>query len=165
MILKPFLDKIPQVHNQTFVAENATLIGEVVIGCGSSVWYGSVLRGDVGSITIGKCSNIQDLSVIHASSGKSRVWVGDYVTVGHRAILHGCNLHDYVLVGMGSIVMDNVEVGEGAIIAAGAVVLENTIIPPYTLWAGVPARQVKTLDSIKTKQNAILSAEHYSQYH
>ena len=129
----------PQIGEDCFLAVNATIVGDVVLGKGCSIWFNSVLRGDVNSIRIGNNVNIQDGSVLHTLYQKSTIEIGDNVSVGHNVTLHGCHIRDYALIGMGSVVMDDVVVGEGAIVAAGSVVLSKTIIEPYTLWAGVPA--------------------------
>ena len=133
----------PQIGEDCFLAVNATIVGDVVLGKGCSIWFNSVLRGDVNSIRIGNNVNIQDGSVLHTLYQKSTIEIGDNVSVGHNVTLHGCHVRDYALIGMGSVVMDDVVVGEGAIVAAGSVVLSKTIIEPYTLWAGVPAKLVK----------------------
>jgi carbonic anhydrase/acetyltransferase-like protein (isoleucine patch superfamily) len=132
-------DSTPQIADDAFVASNAVVAGKVTLGAKSSVWYGCVLRAEVEPITIGRSSNIQDLSVVHTDPG-SPVVVGARVTVGHRVVLHGCTLEDDVLIGMGAVVMNGAVVGAGAVIAAGAVVTTGTIVPPGTLAAGVPAK-------------------------
>ena len=127
-----------------FIAPGATLIGRVEIGdCVASVWFGSVLRGDVGEITIGARTNIQDLTMVHMTRGISDAHVGDDVTVGHRVILHGCVIGHRTLVGMGSILLDNVEVGEECVIGAGSLLTARTIIPPRSLVLGSPAKVVR----------------------
>lgn len=154
----------PRIGKNVWIAENATIIGEVIIGDECSIWYNAVIRGDVGSITIGNGTNIQDGAILHTTTGKSIVKLGNNVTVGHGAIVHGCTTDDHVLIGMGSIVLDNAHVGEGAIVAAGAVVKENTKIPPATIWAGIPARQVKTLDRTRSMEQMKKMAEGYQKY-
>ena len=154
----------PLIGSNCWIAENATVIGEVVLGDECSIWYNAVLRGDVGKIEIGSHSNIQDGAIVHTTTGKSTVRLGNYVTVGHRAIVHGCSSDDYVLIGMGSIVLDNAHIGKGAIVAAGAVVKENTQIPAHTLWAGIPARQVKVLDPDTSIESMKAMAEGYANY-
>lgn len=139
----------PQIGEDCFLAVNATIVGDVVLGKGCSIWFNSVLRGDVNSIRIGNNVNIQDGSVLHTLYQKSTIEIGDNVSVGHNVTLHGCHIRDYALIGMGSVVMDDVVVGEGAIVAAGSVVLSKTIIEPYTLWAGVPAKLVKKVSPSK----------------
>jgi len=154
----------PQVGENVWVAENATIIGEVSIGDECSVWFNAVIRGDVGSIAIGRGTNIQDGAILHTTTGKSIVKLGNNVTVGHGAIVHGCTSDNNVLIGMGSIVLDNVHIGEGAIVAAGAVVKENTQIPAGTIWAGIPAKQVKVLDRELSKEQMKGMAEGYQKY-
>jgi carbonic anhydrase/acetyltransferase-like protein (isoleucine patch superfamily) len=156
-------NKTPHVGEGCFLAPSATLIGDVNIGSASSIWFNTVIRGDVASITIGNNSNIQDGTIIHGTYQKANTTIGNYVSVGHRALVHGCTLEDFVLVGMGAIVMDHAVVQQGAFIAAGAVVLENTVVEKDSLYAGVPARKIKTLDtSHREKMQRI--ANNYSLY-
>ena len=135
----------PKIASDSFIAETAVVIGDVEIGLESSIWFGAVLRGDINKITIGRCTSIQDNCTIHVDSDKPTI-VGDNVTVGHNAVLHGCKIGNSVLIGMGAIVLDGAEIGDGAIVAAGAVVLEGKSVPSKTLVAGVPAKPVKELD-------------------
>ncbi len=151
----------PFIGKGTWLAPNATVVGDVHIGAECSIWYQAVLRGDVGRILIGDRTNIQDGAILHSTTDKSTVTIGDSVTVGHKAIVHGCTIEDRVLIGMGAIVLDNAVIETGAIVAAGAVVLENTRVPSGTIWAGVPARQVKTLDINAAKEDIALMAEGY----
>lgn len=130
---------LPRVAESAFVAASADLIGEVEIAEDASIWYQVVLRGDIGPIRVGRHTNIQDGSVLHSITGVP-VDVGEWVTVGHRAILHGCTVEDRCLIGMGAIVLNRARVGAGSIVAAGALVLEDTVIPPGSLYVGVPAR-------------------------
>ena len=129
-----------------YLAENATVIGDVQIGCDCSVWFSSVIRGDVNSIRIGNRVNIQDGAIIHCTYKKFATILGDNISVGHNAIVHGCTIHDNVLVGMGAIVMDGVVVENNSIIAAGAVVLEGTHIKSGSIYAGIPAEEIKQLN-------------------
>lgn len=138
----PYDGVVPTIAADAFVAPGAVLSGSVTLGAGSSVWFGCVLRGDEQAIRVGERSNIQDLSVIHTSRGGWDAEVGADVTVGHRVVLHGCRIHDRVLVGIGAVVLDGVEVESGAVIAAGAVVAPGTKVGAGELWAGVPARRV-----------------------
>lgn len=131
----------PSFGNDCFIAPNATIVGDVVMGNQCSVWFNAVIRGDVNSIILGNKVNIQDGVVIHCTFEKTKTILGNNVSVGHLAILHGCSIDDNVLVGMGAIVMDNVHIGSNSIIAAGAVVLENTIIEAGSIYAGVPAKK------------------------
>jgi len=154
----------PRLGNNVWIAENATIIGNVTLGDDCSVWFNAVIRGDVGAISIGNGTNIQDGAILHTTTGKSIVKLGEHVTVGHGAIVHGCTSDNNVLIGMGSIVLDNAHIGEGAIVAAGAVVKENTQIPPGTIWAGIPAKQVKILDRDLSKAQMKDMAEGYQKY-
>lgn len=135
----------PKFGNDCFLAPNATIVGDVVMGDNCSVWFNAVVRGDVNSIRMGNKVNIQDGAVIHATYQKTKVNIGNNVSIGHNAIIHGCTLHDNVLIGMGSIVMDNAIVHSNTIIAAGAVVLENTVCEAGSIYAGVPAKKVKDI--------------------
>lgn len=134
---------LPTLGKDVFVAPTASIIGKVLIGDQSSIWFGAVLRGDVGSITIGARSNIQDLSMLHMTGGISDCRVGDDVTVGHGVLLHGCDVGDRCLVGMGSILLDNARVGEECVIGAGSLLTAGTIIPPRSLVFGRPAKVVR----------------------
>lgn len=144
-LLLPINGIAPAFGKDCFLAPNATITGEVVMGDECSVWFNAVIRGDVNSITIGNRVNIQDHAVVHCTYQKAKTVIGNDVSIGHAAIVHGCTLHDHVLIGMGAIVMDHAIIGEGAMIAAGAVVLENTIVEPGSIWAGVPAKKVKQM--------------------
>lgn len=154
----------PKIGDNCFLAENATVVGDVIMGEGCSIWFNAVLRGDVNSIRIGNHVNIQDGSVLHTLYQKSVVEIGDYVSVGHNVTIHGAKINDYALIGMGATVLDHAEVGEGAIVAAGALVLSNTKIPPYTLWAGVPAKQVKEVAPEQTNEMNKKIAHNYAMY-
>ncbi|MEO6302227.1 MAG: gamma carbonic anhydrase family protein [Bacteroidia bacterium] len=135
----------PQLGENCFVAPNATIVGDVVMGNDCSVWFNAVVRGDVNSIRIGNKVNIQDGAVLHCTYQKTKVSLGNNVSIGHNAIVHGCTVHDNVLIGMGAIVMDNCEIGSNTIIAAGAVVTEGTVVPSGCIFAGVPAKKVKDI--------------------
>ena len=154
----------PSFGSDCFLAENATIVGDVTMGDECSVWFSAVVRGDVNSIRIGDKVNIQDGAVIHGTYEKASTTIGDRVSIGHNALVHGCTLHSDVLVGMGAIVMDNAEVGSGSIIAAGAVVLANTKIEPGSLWAGVPAKKVKDVSEELTKGEIERIANNYKLY-
>lgn len=154
----------PQWGENCYFAENATVVGDVIMGEGCSVWFNAVLRGDVNSIRIGNHVNIQDGSVLHTLYEKSVVTIGDYVSIGHNVNVHGADIHDYALIGMGATLLDYAEIGEGAIIAAGALVLSNTIVPPYTLWAGVPAKYIKDVEPEKTNEMNRKIAHNYAMY-
>lgn len=154
----------PKMGESCYLAENATIIGDVIMGDDCSVWFQAVVRGDVNSIRIGNKVNIQDGAVIHATYLRAATTIGNSVSIGHRAIVHGCTLHDNVLVGMGAIVMDHAIVEENVLIAAGAVVLENSRLESGYIYAGVPARKVKAL-SIETFNDTITRiANAYSTY-
>ena len=144
-LIKPINGIQPQFGENCFIAENATIIGDVIMGNECSVWFSAIIRGDVNSIRIGNKVNIQDGAVIHCTYQKTKTVLGNNVSVGHNAIVHGCTVHDNVLIGMGAIVMDNCEIGSNTIIAAGAVVLENTKIESGCIYAGVPAKKVKDI--------------------
>src|ERR1700722_15105412 len=135
----------PVFGNNCYLAENATVVGEVTMGDDCSVWFNAVVRGDVNFIKIGNKVNIQDGAIIHCTYQKTGTTIGNNVSIGHNAIVHGCTLHDNVLIGMGAIVMDNAEVGSNSIIAAGAVVLEGTKVETGSIYAGVPAQKVKEI--------------------
>ena len=135
----------PVMGNNCFIAPNATIAGEVIMGDDCSVWFNAVLRGDVNFIKMGNKVNVQDGAIIHCTYQKYGTTIGNNVSIGHNAIVHGCVIDDNVLIGMGAIVMDNCHVGSNSIIAAGAVVLENTTIEPGTIYAGVPAKKVKDI--------------------
>lgn len=154
----------PQFGEDCFLADNATVVGDVIMGNGCSVWFNAVLRGDVNPIRIGNHVNIQDGCVLHTLYQESVVEIGDYVTVGHNAIIHGAKVDDYALIGMGATILDYAEVGKGAIVAAGALVLSNTKIEPYTLWAGVPAKFIKKVEPEQTHEMNEKIAHGYAMY-
>lgn len=141
-LIKELLGKKPTFGNDCFLAETAVIIGDVTMGSRCSIWYNAVLRGDVHFIKIGDQVNIQDNAMIHCTYQKSPTTIGNYVSIGHNAIVHGCTLHDKVLIGMGAIVMDDCVVESNAIVAAGAVVTQKTHIQEGELWAGVPAKKI-----------------------
>ncbi|MBK7882728.1 MAG: gamma carbonic anhydrase family protein [Chitinophagaceae bacterium] len=144
-VILPVKNIMPAMGTNCFIAPNATIVGDVIMGDDCSIWFNAVIRGDVNSIRIGNKVNVQDGAVIHCSYEKSKAIIGHNVSIGHNAIVHGCVIHDNVLVGMGAIIMDNAQVGSNSIIAAGAVVLENTVIEPGSIYAGVPAKKVKNV--------------------
>lgn len=154
----------PKIGENCFIADGAFIIGDVTIGHDSSVWFNAVIRGDVNSIEIGNNSNIQDGCVLHTQYKVSQIKIGNYVSVGHNATLHGVVVHDYALIGMGSVLLDNVEVGEGAIVAAGSIVLKGTKIEPYSLYGGYPAKFIKKIDPKQTYAMNQTTAEHYASY-
>ena len=163
-IIKTLNGVTPELGEDCFVAENATLIGRIKAGANCSFWFGSVLRGDVNDLILGDRVNIQDGAVVHGTFEKSATKIGNDVTVGHNAIVHGCTVEDNVLIGMGAIVMDNAVVPSGTIVAAGAVVLENQILEPNSIYAGTPAKKVKTLDSEKVQESLKDVAAKYVMY-
>lgn len=154
----------PEIGEGCFLADNATIVGDTKIGEGCSIWFNAVLRGDVNSIRIGNHVNIQDCSVLHTLYQKSTIEIGDYVSVGHNVTIHGAHIRDYALIGMGSTLLDDVEVGEGAIVAAGALVLKNTKIGPYEIWGGVPAKFLKKADPEQTAEINRKIAHNYAMY-
>lgn len=154
----------PQIGEDCYLAENATIVGDVVMGKQCSVWFNAVLRGDVNSIRIGDRVNIQDGSVLHTLYQKSVIEIGNDVSVGHNVTIHGASVKDGALIGMGSTLLDGAVVGEGAIVAAGALVLSNTVIEPGTLWAGVPAKFIKKVDPEQSKELNKKIANGYLMY-
>lgn len=144
-LIKPVLGKRPQFGTNCYLAENATIIGDVIMGNNCSIWFQAVVRGDVHAIRMGHKVNVQDGAIIHCTYKKAPTHIGNNVSIGHRAIVHGCHLHDNVLVGMGAIVMDHAVVQENVLIAAGAVVLENSHLESGYIYAGVPAKKIKEL--------------------
>ncbi|WP_445452967.1 gamma carbonic anhydrase family protein [Flavobacterium sp. 25HG05S-40] len=146
MIIKAVNGKSPLIPEDCYVAENATIVGDVTLGASCSVWFNAVIRGDVHYIKIGNKVNIQDGAIIHCTYQKHPTEIGNNVSIGHNAIVHGCKIHDNVLIGMGAIVMDNCVVESNSIVAAGAVVTQNTVIESGTIYAGVPAKKVKNID-------------------
>lgn len=159
-LILPYRNMLPQIADDVFVAENATIIGDVKIGAQSAVWYGCVLRGDVNNIIIGARTNIQDGTVIHVSSYSQGTYVGDDVTVGHMALLHACTVGNRVLVGMQACVMDDAQIGDDVIIAAGALVTPGKKIPSGQLWAGRPARYVRDLNEDDLKMLKISASKY-----
>ena len=154
----------PKIGADCFLAPNATIIGDVTMGDGCSVWFNAVLRGDVNTITIGNRVNIQDGSVLHTLYQKSTIEIGDDVSIGHNVVIHGAKIHPLALIGMGAVVMDDAVVGEGAIVAAGAVVLSRTQIGPNELWAGAPAKFVKMVDPAQSREINQKIAHNYLMY-
>jgi len=154
----------PKIGENCYLSETAAIIGDVIIGENCSIWFNSVLRGDVNSIRIGNNVNIQDGSVLHTLYEKSVVEIGDYVSVGHNVTIHGAKIEDYALIGMGATLLDHAVVGEGAIVAANSLVLANTIIEPHTIWAGVPAKFVKKVEPAQAKEINRKIAHNYEMY-
>lgn len=164
MLIKTVNGKTPIIPKDCFVAENATIIGDVSFGANCSVWFNAVIRGDVNKIRIGNKVNIQDGAVIHCTYQKHPTIIGNNVSIGHNAIVHGCVIKDNVLIGMGAIVMDNCIVESNAIIAAGAVVTQNTVVPSGTIFAGVPAKKVKDIDQSNFAGEIDRIANNYVMY-
>ena len=163
-LILPLRGKTPVIGKDTFLAENASIIGDVEMGSECSVWFNTVLRGDVNSIRIGDRVNIQDGSVLHTLFKKSTIEIGNDVSIGHNVTIHGAKIHDLALIGMGAVVMDDAEVGEGAIVSAGAVVLSRTKIGPNELWGGVPAKFIKMVDPAQSKEINQKIARNYLLY-
>ncbi|MBK8451394.1 MAG: gamma carbonic anhydrase family protein [Saprospiraceae bacterium] len=154
----------PVFGTACFLAENATIIGDVILGNNCSVWFQAIIRGDVHEIRIGNEVNIQDGAIIHGTYEKAGTYIGDRVSIGHRAIVHGCTIHSNVLVGMGSIILDQAIVNENVLIAAGAVVLEKSILESGFIYAGIPAKKVKALDPENFKFHIDRTAKNYQLY-
>jgi carbonic anhydrase/acetyltransferase-like protein (isoleucine patch superfamily) len=154
----------PQIGKNCYLAENATVVGDVVIGDDCSVWFNAVLRGDVNSIRIGNKVNIQDGAVLHTLYQKSVVEIGDNVSIAHNAVIHGAKICSNVLIGMGAIVMDHAVIGENSIIAAGAVVLSNTIVESGSIWGGNPAKKLKDIEPTQTAEMINKIANNYLMY-
>ena len=150
-MIRSFQGQLPRIHASCYVDVSAQVIGDVEIGENSSVWMNAVLRGDVNAIRVGANSNVQDCAVLHGQRHLYSVVVGDWVTIGHNATVHGCIVEDGVLVGIGVRVLNNCRIGEGALLAAGSVFPEGTVVPPHTLWAGVPAKQRRELTASDSK--------------
>jgi len=163
-LILPVEDKSPQWGNNCFIAPNATIVGDVIMGDDCSIWFNAVVRGDVNSIRIGNRVNIQDGAVIHCTYQKTKAIIGNSVSIGHNAIVHGCTVHDHVLIGMGAIVMDNAVVHSNTIIAAGAVVLEGTVCEGGAIYAGVPAKKVKDISPEKIEGEIDRIANNYLGY-
>lgn len=168
-IIKKVRGHEPRFGEKCFLADNAVVVGEVIMGNNCTVWFNAVVRGDVNSITIGDNTNIQDGAVIHGTYQKAKTVIGSNVSVAHNAVVHGCTIEDNVLIGMGAIVMDGTVVGTDSVIAAGAVVLPGTIIPPNSVFAGVPAKRMKDTGDemraviVRTARNYPMYAEWYRE--
>ncbi len=164
----PLIKKVrgidPQIGKGCYLADNATVIGDTVIGDYCSIWFNTVLRGDVNSIRIGNKVNIQDGAVLHCLYQKSVIEIGDNVSIGHNVIVHGAKISNNVLIGMGAIILDNAVIGENSIIAAGALVLAGTIVEPGSIWGGVPAKFIKKIEPGQTKEMIIRIADNYLMY-
>lgn len=163
-VILPVKGVMPVMGNNCFIAPNATVVGEVIMGDGCSVWFNTVLRGDVNFIRMGNKVNVQDGAIIHCTYQKFGTTIGNNVSIGHNAIVHGCVIDDNVLVGMGAIVMDNCHIGSNSIIAAGAVVLENTVVDPGSIYAGIPAKKVKDISQELIHGEINRIADNYVMY-
>lgn len=163
-LIKTVNNLTPKIGKNCFLADNATLVGDVVMGDNCSVWFNAVVRGDVHYIRIGRQVNIQDGAIIHCTYKTAPVNIGNFVSIAHNAIVHGCTIHDNVLIGMGAIVMDNVVVESNSIIAAGAVVSKNTIVKSGSVYAGVPAKKIKDIDRDLVEGEIKRIAESYTMY-
>lgn len=164
MIIKTINGKTPEIGEDCFIAENAVIVGEVSMGSQCSIWYNAVLRGDVHFIKLGNKVNVQDGAVIHATYKKSPTTIGNNVSIGHNALVHGCTIHDNVLIGMGSIVMDDCIVESNSIIAAGAVLTKGTHVPSGTIFAGMPAKKIKDISPELSAGEINRIAESYVMY-
>ncbi len=163
-IILPVEGKDPKWGEDCFIAANSTIVGDVTMGDQCSIWFNAVLRGDVNFIKMGDRVNVQDGAVIHCTYQKCGTTIGSEVSIGHNAIVHGCTLHDKVLIGMGAIVMDKAVVHSNSIVAAGAVVLENTIIQEGEVWAGIPAKKVKDISPELQEGEIKRIAQNYIKY-
>lgn len=163
-LIKPVKGILPTFGQNIFLADNATITGDVVMGDNCTVWFNAVIRGDVHSIRIGNNVNIQDGVIIHCTYRKSPTTIGNNVSIAHGAIVHGCTIGDNVLIGMGSIVMDDAVIEPNSIVAAGAVVSKGTVIPSGTVWAGVPAKKIKETDTALLEGEIMRIANSYNTY-
>ena len=164
MLIKSVLGKKPLWGRDCFFADTATVVGDVTIGDFCSIWFNTVIRGDVNKIRIGNNVNIQDGSVVHATYKKTSTLIGNHVSIGHNSIIHGSMIDDFVLVGMGSIVMDRSKISSNTIIAAGSVVKENTFVEPNSIYGGIPAKKIKDIDQSKSKKEIERIAKNYLIY-
>jgi carbonic anhydrase/acetyltransferase-like protein (isoleucine patch superfamily) len=163
-LIKSVRGFVPQYGKNCFFAENATIIGDVIMGNDCSIWFNTVLRGDVNSIRIGNNVNIQDGSVLHTLYKKSVIEIGNDVSIGHNVTIHGARIEDNALIGMGSVLLDHAVIGEGAIVAAGSVVLSNTQVEPFSIYAGIPAKFVKMADPEQTRTINKRISDNYQMY-
>lgn len=163
-VILPVKGVEPRWGDNCFIAPNATIVGDVVMGDDCSVWFNAVVRGDVNSIRLGNRVNVQDGAVIHCTFEKTKTIVGNNVSIGHNAIVHGCQVDDNVLIGMGAIIMDNAHIGSNSIIAAGAVVLEGTVVERGVIYGGVPARKIKDIPQDLISGQIDRIAQNYLHY-
>jgi carbonic anhydrase/acetyltransferase-like protein (isoleucine patch superfamily) len=162
-VIRSYQGRLPQIPSSCYIDQSAQVLGDVALGEHSSVWMNAVLRGDVNSIRLGANSNVQDCAVLHGQRHLYAVNVGDWVTIGHNATVHGCTVEDAVLVGIGVTILNDCRIGEGSIIAAGAVLPEHTIVPPRTLWAGVPGKLRRELGE-EDRKLILQYAQNYLDY-
>jgi carbonic anhydrase/acetyltransferase-like protein (isoleucine patch superfamily) len=163
-IIKQVNGKSPEIPDDCYIAENATIVGEVTMGSQCSIWFNAVIRGDVNYIKMGNKVNVQDGAVIHATYKTSPTTIGNNVSIGHNAIVHGCTIHDNVLIGMGSIVMDDCVIESNSIIAAGAVVTKNTRVEASSIYAGMPAKKIKDISKELISGEINRIADNYVKY-
>jgi carbonic anhydrase/acetyltransferase-like protein (isoleucine patch superfamily) len=163
-VILPVKGVLPQMGRDCFIAPNATIVGDVIMGDECSIWFNAVVRGDVNSIRIGNKVNIQDGAVIHCTYEKTKTIIGNNVSIGHNAIVHGCTVDDNVLIGMGAIIMDNARIGSNTIIAAGALVLEGTTVEPGVIYGGIPARKLKDINMELVNGEINRIANNYTMY-
>ena len=163
-LIKSVKGVLPQIGKNCFLADNATLTGDVVMGDDCSVWFNAVVRGDVHSILIGNNVNIQDGAIIHCTYQKAPVHIGNNVSIAHNAIIHSCTIHDNVLIGMGSIIMDGAVINSNSIVGAGALITEGTIVESGSVWAGLPARKVKDIDQALLEGQVNRISRNYNMY-
>jgi len=166
-LLKGYAGKAPRIDASAWLADDATVVGDVTLGPGASLWFGVVVRGDVHHVRIGARSNIQDLSVVHVTGGSHPTVIGEDVTVGHRVVLHGCTVHDRCLIGIGSVVLDGAEIGPDAMVGAGALVPPGMKVPPRTLVVGTPARVKRALSDAEVahlRESAARYVEYAARY-
>jgi carbonic anhydrase/acetyltransferase-like protein (isoleucine patch superfamily) len=163
-LVKPVKGIVPNIGKRCFLADNATIVGDVILGNDCSVWFNAVIRGDVHYIRIGSNTNIQDGVIIHCTYRLAPVNIGSNVSIAHNAIIHGCTIHENVLIGMGAILMDQVVVNSNSIIAAGALVTKGTIVEPDSVYAGTPAKKIKTIDKGLSEGEILRIAGSYNMY-
>lgn len=164
MIIKTIKGKTPKFGKECFIAENAVIVGDVVMGDECSIWFNAVIRGDVHYIRMGNKVNVQDGAIIHCTYQKAPTNIGNNVSIAHNAIVHGCTVKDNVLIGMGSIIMDDCVVGSNSIIAAGAVLTKGTIVPPGTIYGGMPAKKLKDISPELSEGEILRIANSYVKY-
>lgn len=164
MIIKTIKGKTPKFGKECFIAENAVIVGDVVMGDECSIWFNAVIRGDVHYIRMGNKVNVQDGAIIHCTYQKAPTNIGNNVSIAHNAIVHGCTVEDNVLIGMGSIIMDDCVVGSNSIIAAGAVLTKGTIVPPGTIYGGMPAKKLKDISPELSEGEILRIANSYVKY-